>query len=48
MLLEGMWDTLKSNYSSYLISLGDLKIENAHIEGPRIGLCASNAQIIDT
>jgi|Transcript_22052 hypothetical protein len=46
--LENLWDTLRTNYSSYLVSLGELKTLGAHIEGPRVGICASHAQIKDT
>ena len=44
-LMEGMWGTLRANYSSYLLSLGELKMNNAQVEGPRIGICASNAHL---
>ena len=45
MNFQGMWDTLRSNYSSYFLSLGEIKTYSSHIEGPRIGLCSSNAQL---
>ena len=48
MHFENIWGGLRSNYSAYIISLRDVNFEGSHIEGPRLGICAANANIRDT
>jgi len=45
MLMEYMWEGLKSNYTTYIQSLGNLKMDGNLVKGPRIGICASNVQM---
>lgn len=48
MRLENIWGGLRSNYSQYIVSLGDAKINKANIKGPRIGICAANVDLTDS
>lgn len=48
LLLENLWGGLSSNYSTYILALGEADITGANISGSRIGLCAANAELIDS
>jgi hypothetical protein len=46
--MENLWGGLHSNYSSYIIAFNEVKLSGVNIEGPRIGVCAANAEFRDT
>ena len=48
MIFENIWGGLRSNYSAYIISMKDAKLQGSILEGPRLGICAANAKIQDT
>ena len=48
MRFENTWGGLKANYSSYILSMGDVKMEGATIEGPRVGVCAANVELSES
>ena len=48
LLLENLWGGLSGNFSTYILALGKADISGASITGPRIGLCAANAELIDS
>ena len=39
---------LMQNYTTYMISYGELSLFGADVSGPRIGICASNVTMVDT
>lgn len=45
MHFENIWGGLRSNYSQYIISMNNATLDGASIEGPRVGMCAANADI---
>ena len=48
MKFENFWGGLYHNYTTYLMSLGDIKMTGSIVEGPRIGLCAANLDMTET
>ena len=42
MHFENLWGGLMSNYTSYIVSLGNMNLTGASITVPKVGLCAAN------
>lgn len=45
MIFENIWGGLRSNYSAYIISMRTVNLMGARLEGPRLGICGSDAKI---
>ena len=48
LIFENFWGGLYRNYTTYLLSLGDIKMTKSSIEGSRIGVCAANVDLKET